>query len=330
MPNVIEENFDYTYPGQMALDMFYAPSIQTPEINALFTPRTGIKSKQQLPTPQVLSKIVRKYTNCGTYSSSGGPVDISNRTIEVDDFEFRVDQCSDTFEQSVLEQLLPDGVRANEIGQRLRQVMLNLVLDSVRRDNFRILSFGDKASASEDYDVTDGLFRRLVDDLTPVDTISALNQTNGSKAINYLRNAFEGADAVLAQLPPAQRKFYVTRNVFENYVTNLEEKGNARDGVLLVQEGIQRAFFRGVEILPVYAWDAALADGDNPFNTVFNTAIIYTTAQNHIVGLENAANQGQTELWYEKKDRTYYAQGRYRMGYQYLHPGLQTISYGTV
>ena len=334
MANAIQTNFNYTYPGELSLEMFYAPSVQTPDITKLFTVRTGIKSKQQLATPQVLSKIVKAYNNTGSYAGTGSPVDLTNRTIEVDDFEFRVDQRADQFEQTVLEQLLPDGVRANELGPQLRQIMVNVVLDAVRRDNFRIFSFGDKTAADANYNMTDGLFRKLIDGVGSgvirPDDITALGSSATTKAVAYLRNAYAQADAILAQVEPAKKKFFVTRNIFENYITNLEEKGNARDGVLLVQEGIQRAFFRGIEVVPVYSWEPSLADTDNPFNTVLNTAIVYTTAENHIVGVENAANQGEVELWYERKDRKFYAQGRYRMGYQYLHDGLQTISYGIV
>jgi len=341
MANLISTDFDYIYPGKVSTEVFYKPSVETPDILQLFTVRSGIKSKEQLNRIAPLSKITKAYSGCGstfTETGSTNPVNVDNQTLEVDEFEFRLSQCPDTFNDTILEELKNSGVRANDLsGTTLQTIAQRVILDALRRDNFRHFSFGDKAASSSDYNVTDGLFRRLFDGASAyvqeVDDISTLNQSTNTRAIDYFRNLWEGAESILAQLPSAQKKLFVTRNVFDNYLTNLEDKSNTDQGVKYVQDGIQRAFFRGVEVVPIYAWDDFLADADNPFNSgveSFNTAIVYTTPQNHIIGVERAADQGNVEQWYEKKDRTYYFQGQYNMGYNYLQDDLQAYSVGTV
>jgi hypothetical protein len=47
-------------------------------------------------------------------------------------------------------------------------------------------------------------------------------------------------------------------------------------GTCLAPNGIPTPYYRGIEVVPIYAWDADLADAANPFNGVMNTAILYT------------------------------------------------------
>ena len=118
--------------------------------------------------------------------------------------------------------------------------------------------------------------------------------------------------------------------MFENYLKNLESTTNTDAGYMLVTNGIPTPYYRGIEVVPIYAWDNDLADAANPFNGVMNTAILYTTPANHIIGVDRSSNLGNVSSWYEKKDRLMYFEGAYKMGYNYLLGDLQAISYGTV
>jgi antibiotic biosynthesis monooxygenase (ABM) superfamily enzyme len=56
--------------------------------------------------------------------------------------------------------------------------------------------------------------------------------------------------------------------------------------------------------------------------------IIYTTPDNHWIGVSQAADIDGINAWYEKKDRTYYIENQFKLGYQYAHCDLQVVSYG--
>jgi hypothetical protein len=85
--------------------------------------------------------------------------------------------------------------------------------------------------------------------------------------------------------------------------------------------------YRGISIMPIYAWDDALNKPGNPLFGTVEHLILYTTKINHAVGMDVAADAEKISGWYERKDRKYYVEGFYRMGYNYIHCDLQTIGY---
>jgi hypothetical protein len=334
MANATTQSFDYTYDGLIQIPFEYAPTVNTPDFLRLFTVKQQIKTKQQYPIAAALSKIVKKYSGCAITTS--GSADVSNRTVETCEMQFRLEQCKDAFDGTVYAQeTIPDGISAFELGNVITGLISNLVSDALRRDNFRIFSWGDVDDADDDYNQCDGLWRKLIDgealyDVKKVEGIATLNQTDGTRAIDYFERLYTGAEIVLKQLPANEKKLFVTGNVFENYLKNLESTTNTDAGYMLVTNGIPTPYYRGIEVVPIYAWDNDLADAANPFNGVMNTAILYTTPANHIIGVDRSSNLGNVSSWYEKKDSLMYFEGAYKMGYNYLLGDLQAISYGTV
>jgi len=334
MANLITDNFDYTYDGQISEEIFYAPSIQTPEITQLFRVLTGVNYKRQLTLTNSLSKIVKADAGCNV--SSSGSFVLDNRTLEVCDMYFRVEQCFSEFSANWLVEKLPEGMNKAELGSFITTIAETEVLDALRRDNFRILSFGDTDAGSADYSQCDGLWKRLIAgeatyDVEKIDAITVLNQTDGTRALDYLRNIYNGSKTVLKQVPANQKIILVTGNVYENLMTTYEDKALDGGGLTArVEEGVTQLMFRGIDVSPVYAWDSALTDVDNPFAATFDTAILYTEKNNHVVGLQQANNLQQVQQWYEKKDRLVYWDGSYKMGYNFVHGDLTSISYGVL
>jgi hypothetical protein len=86
---------------------------------------------------------------------------------------------------------------------------------------------GDEDDADADYNQCDGLWRKLIDgealyDVKKVEGIATLNQTDGTRAIDYFERLYTEAEIVLKQVPVNEKKLFVTGNVFENYIKNLE------------------------------------------------------------------------------------------------------------
>ena len=185
----VTPNFDFVYPGKYSMDEIYHPSIDTPEITSLFTIKNGIKSGMHVPVVGVLSKIVKAYSSCG--DNPTGQSYITNCKIETHEMKVHFQQCKDDFESHFLEDWLDDGLAGRELSTKLRSVINNLVLDAMRRDNFRILSFGDLTALSTDYNQMDGLWTWIIANTSDycVPRINTLGTGNlaGGTALTVLR-----------------------------------------------------------------------------------------------------------------------------------------------
>ena len=316
----VSPNFDFVYPGKMSLDEIYHPSIDTPEIRQLFTIRNGIKSGMQIPVVGVLSKIVKAYQSCG--DNPAGQSYITNCKIETHEMKVHFQQCKDEFESHFLEDWLDDGLAGRELSTKLRGVLNGLVLDAMRRDNFRILSFGDLTAVSNDYNQMDGLWTWIIANTTDycvprINTLGTGNLAAGT-ALTVLRELYEGAAIVLKQLPNNQKGFYVTGSLWENLLSSYESNTTGSDAQFaLLQRGPDNSLtFRGIQVYPYYAWDNDLADLANPLNGTVEHLALYTTPSVHIAGMARESDMGQVRGYFWEENETYNLKAQYKMGYQ--------------
>lgn len=333
MSNIINPNYSYTYDGNLNTEVFIKPAVLHPDILQIFRVIPGIKYKQQLNIGFPLGKTVKGAQGCGDLSVTGDAVEIQNRELEVCRLEMYLEQCSDTFEATILGELLRSGVdAANLTGTQLGAIINGLIIDSLRREVFRIFSFGDTTSPAgpaDYYNVCDGLWTRMFDgvasyDVTEVNgSISSLSATD---AKNYLQALYTGAPIILKQIPAARKKFFVTGNVYEALMAYYENNANAGGFVVREENGVTMLRYRGIEVVGIYAWDDWI-DTDNLGN---NTRLLYTAPDNHVIGIEESRNQGRVQAWYDQNTKFNKFRGEFRLGYNYLHGGLQAISYGNV
>lgn len=323
-------NFDFVYPGQYSLNEIYHPAVMTPDIQQLFTFRPNIKSGQQIPVVGVLEDIVKAYVTCG--GSAVGSDIITNCKIETNPLYVHFEQCKDEFESHFLEDWLDDGLSGRELSAKLRGVINNLVLDAMKRDNFRIISFGDTTSLSTKYNQLDGLWTQAIANSTQycfkqVDSIGAVNLTSG-QALTLLRNLYEGADITLKQIPNAQKGFYVTGSVYENLLSSYESNATGSDAQFgMLQKGPNGVLtFRGIPVYPYYAWDQALLDPLCPIFGLANHLILYTTPSIHILGMAKQSDMDQIRGYFWEEDEKYHVKGMYKLGYKACLCELAAIS----
>lgn len=338
MANTLNPNFDYTYDGVLATQLFYDPIVSHPDIRQLFTVRR-VRFKEQLPIVAALGKVLQGAQGCGTLSTTADAVNITNRTIETCPGEFYLEQCADTFEQTVLDEAQRTGESWYDmLGTPLGRAVQRVINDSAAQDVFRVFSFGDTTSPAGDpsyYGWCDGMWTRLFAGessyaVKKVDSISTLDQSDGTRALDYLRNLHEQADIVLKQIPESRKRFFVTGNVYENLMTTYENLASTGGGLTAkIENGVTSLMFRGIPVVPVYAWDKWI-DIDNLGN---NTRIIYTTPENHVAGLLDpgvGGSQVTFRQWFDPNTNYNKFFGRFHIGYNYIHDELQAISYGNV
>jgi hypothetical protein len=92
-------------------------------------------------------------------------------------------------------------------------------------------------------------------------------------------------------------------------------------------KGLSFLTYKGIPVRPIGLWDTFLAESDNPLFAVTRHLILLTIKENHILGVENGADLNKLEGWYERKDRKFYYEADFKLGYNYLHCDLQTIMY---
>lgn len=339
--SIVGVEFDYTYNGQLSTDVLFKPTVNTPAISDLMRITQGFKYKQQIPLVNQLQKIVKAYTSCGRNFEDG--IDITNTTLQLTPLELNMQWCKDDFESMLLvgnnlaEEFLRQGIEEfDPSGTQIQTIIDDLVNDAMRRDTFRIFSFGDTNDANPDYNQLDGLWPQLIAD-SGSGASYCVNQavdftdaplTDG-QALASLKQIYEESAIILKQIPNNMKYFAVTGSVYENLLSSYEANvnGTERQFLNLVQgQGDQgdSLMYRGIPVNPIYAWDSALQDPDNP---LFGRRhlILYTTRDNHVAGFDRQSDSERIAGWYERKDRKYYVEGFYRMGYTYIHCDLQTI-----
>lgn len=338
MANALNTNFNYTYNGTLLTEVFFKPTVGTPALDSLFRILPGSKFKIQMPTLQELNDIIVSGTDCER--TARGSVDLTNQTLELKPLKFFLEECAETFEGNVgnilAEQWFKTGADVNDIsGTDLQRTINQLIEDAARRNLFKIASFGDTNSGSDKYDQLDGLWTTLLAN-DGSGTSYCVNKVasfgtgslSAGEALSALEAAYEGADEILDQIPESEKRFYVTRSVYDNYFNSLQSATTGSDNqVTYTQDGIPVLRYRGVVVEKISAWDKFLRETDNPLNGTVEHLLLYTTKQNHVLGVENSGDLNRIRGWYSIDDDKYRFDGKMRVGYNYIHCDLQTIAY---
>ncbi len=329
-------DFDYTYNGKLSTEVLFKPTVGTPAISDFFTIYPQLKYGTKIPLLLPLEKVVKKYTSCARTFTDG--MNITNTEMTLTQLEVNMEWCKDDFEGLVGNVLAEDWLRSgveefNPEGTQIQRIIDEHVADAVRRDNFRIFSFGDTGAGSDDYSQLDGLWTTLIANsgeggsycVNKTSSLGTGNLADGA-ALAALEAAYTQSAIILKQMP--DRYFAVTGSVYENLMKSYESNMNGTEkqftNLVMGQDSLT---YRGVPVIAVYAWDNDLQDTDNPLNGTVEHLILYTVKANHAVGVDVLADAEKISGWYERKDRRYYIEGFQRLGYNYIHCDLQSIAF---
>jgi len=342
MASALETNFNYTYPGILSTEVFFKPTEDSPALSDMAIIDQGIAYKKQYNVLPSLDKILKPYDGCARTSS--GTQDITNKTLEVKEFEFNLEWCKDDFTNYLTssynylaQEFLKTGVASfDPSGTPVATIVNKLIEDAVRRDVFRRICFGDTTSVSADYDTIDGIWTSLIGDagtsssycVKKTSTSMGTAALSSGEALANLEAAYIESSNLLKAVPTSKKAFFVTGSVWDNYFNSLAAVGGVTEQAYsaLVQ-GAANITYKGIPVVPVRIWDTMLADASNPLNATTAHMILYTTKDNHRIGVESSSDLSKVEGWYERKERKFYFEGDMKFGYTYLHCDLQTIAY---
>jgi len=328
MANVANKGTFATYSGANLNEIFYEPVFRSDDIMRNYRVLPNVKHKMNVFTSAALTKIVQKYTGCSATSGST-QFDIDEKTITAGRMRVALEQCTDEFFGTYIEEMYRSGVDVMNLeGTQLADAIVNRAVKGIAQDVVRLAWGGDDSTAN--YQGVTGWMKLMGDNATveaAKSTVTVVNPAapTAAEAISLIRKAYDAAPAALQQVPAADKKIFVTPKTYNAYMQNLEGTSadlaitNQQDGLLVVK-------FRGVELVPMYEWDTILADL-NPTIMKSGThegteGLCYCAVENLIIGSDVTDPEGSFKVFYDDLEEKMFFRGYFKLGVQFLYPSL--------
>ena len=329
MANVADKGTFATYNGASLNELFYEPVFRSDDIMSNYRVIPNVKHKMNVYTSAALTKIVEPYTACSATSGST-QFDIDNKTITAGRCRVALEQCTDEFFGTYIEEMYRNGVDVMNVeGTQLGDAIVNRAVKGIAQDVVRLAWGGDTAAAAG-YTAFDGWMKLMGADATVLAArteLSAVAPTapTAGESLSLLRQMYDDAPAALQQVASSDKKIFVTPKTYNSYLSNLEGTSadlaitNQQDGLLVVK-------FRGVELVPVYEWDTILADTDPAMflrGGVNGTeGACYCAVENLIIGSDVTDPEGSFKVFYDDLEEKMFFRGYFKLGVQFLYPSL--------
>jgi hypothetical protein len=320
-------DLDYTYNGQEVFDVLLEPALQNEDILKMFNVLTNIRSKRQMITADQFGRV--SFAGDGTCDipTPVGSTVLKNRTLETGEVQIYMTQCAREFSEVLAEEALNTGIEIYDLSQTEinNKIILPLLQEAAKRDLFYLISFGDLDSADELLSAAHGLWPTLIDGVDDYTVIDAEVTFNAILEEDEALEAFEKMWSLAPQKLKAMKDkivLAVTGSLYDNYEKSLRDKG-IDNGWTRLQEGTPSLKFNGIEVVPMRGWDNGIAEFelDNPHRALL------TVKENHYIGVEDMKKTATLSFFYDRNSRLNKYEGRYRVGYQFVHKDLQVIAY---
>jgi hypothetical protein len=327
MANVANKGTFATYGGANLNEIFYEPVFRSDDLMRNYRVIPNVKHKMNVYTSAALTKIVDPYTACSATSGST-QFNIENKTITAGRCRVALEQCTDEFFGTYIEEMYRNGVDVMNLeGTQLADAIVNRAVKGIGSDVVRLAWGGD--SSTSGYTAFDGWMKLMGADAT---VLAARTEYAGTEAaptaadaIGLIRTMYDNAPANLQQVPSGDKKIFVTPKIFNAYLANLE--GSSADLAIVNQvDGLRRVMFRGVEIVPMYEWDTILSD-TNPTmfekgGTNYTNGACYCATENLIIGSDVTDPEGSFKVFYDDLEEKMFFRGYFKLGVQFLYPSL--------
>lgn len=329
MPDVLNVQ-DTTWCGQQASEIFYKPAFRAGGItDQFFLIVPNIKSRRQMVLDEQLQYIVQISDACAR-TPNGEVINLSEKFLEVCPLKINLDQCAKNLEEKFTEEWLRTGNSLFDItGTAVEDYIIRKVTEALALDLWRIIWFGDTASDDERYNVCDGFWTRIFASVGEYDTdIKRVTVAEGAlgecAALDYLRQVYEGASDLLNEVPENQKYFMLTRSMYDNYRTCLEERCCGDRGTILLEDGRTQFFFRGIPVYLAPGWDRYIR---NDLNNEFPHRIVYATYQSLAVGSDELSDTTTVEVLYNPYEKNNQIDAEFKLGTQIPYNELVAVAY---
>ena len=344
--SILETNLNYTWNGILDTDIFFKPTLGTPALADLCTVDLGASHLKRYHIAPTASKVLKPYTGCDQ-AVTGTSLDITSKFIQIKPFRMKEKWCKDDFTNQLsgsynelAQQWLKTGNASfDPAGTPVDRIIVNLLKDALRRDVFRRISFGDTTSSNADYNQIDGYWQSLIDQsgasnycVYRAGSALGTGALAGGTALTALEAVFTGSNILLKQggIDKGRAKFFVTRSIWENLYASYAANGAVTEIAMgnLINGISGQMTYKGIPVVPVNAWDADLADSNNPLSSTTRHLISFTVPDNHIIGVENTGDLGAIKSWFSDDDNVRYYSAQMSFGFLgAMHCELTTVAY---
>lgn len=322
-----------TWCGKQAEEILIKPTFLVPELEELMDVRIGIKSKEQLLFDEILENILQLDTGCGR-TPTGSVVNVSEKFIDLCFVKANLDQCVKNLRSKFTEMWRRgSGLDSNELEGKLLAYVQEKVQDAVRIDINKVAWFGNTLLSATDPNrplyVCDGFWTRFIASVNAYGITRAHtfgDTLDDCEAITAFRAMWTQRSAIFKSLMKrnkAEFKLPVTSSVWENYQTCLEEKCCGDRGVIRMENGDERLFFRGVEVIEMPEWDRTIEDFSLSFP---HRAALYHRPQ-LILGTDSLSEMNQLKIIYNPFNENNQIDAQFVMGTQFGYPELIIVAY---
>jgi len=327
MANVALDNISATYSGANFSTLFLEPIFRDSDLMQ-FRVIPNVKHKMNLYTADALSCIVQKYTGCGDAES--GSFNVNDKVITAGRMRVAVSQCQEAFFGTYLEESFRNGINVFDLqGTELADTIMQNVRNGISQDVVKLAWFGDTGYSGDDsacYDSTDGWWK-LFKANTEIGTTRKIAIANSGAfatgdAIVALRAMWSSAPSALQGVDNRDKAIYVSRVIYDDYLTSLENLGNA-EGFSQLVDGSVKVYFRGVEVIPMYIWDTATTQ----MSIADDVMAAYVAKQNLAVGTDTTDPEGEMKMFYDDLTEKVYVRAYFKLGVQFLHESLVQVGY---
>lgn len=326
MANIIDNNV--TWCGQQATEVLLKPTFFNPGLTFTFDVLGDIKSTRQLALDDNIEDVVRTSSGCGR-DVAGGPISIDPKVITLCDLKVNLDQCAKDLKNSFMEEMLRQGNDIFDLtGTDLENYILVKSQNALENDVPKIAWFGDTTLAGSypTIGACDGVWKRLIAGVSEYDVERGYtfgDTLSDCEALDALRATYEGASDLLDSLPENQKHILVTRSVYNNYLTCLEERCCGDRGTILMEDGRTTLTFRGIPVIKMSQWDRWISNYGlgNPHR------LMYTTKTNLVIGTDLFSDTNTLEFWYDRPVQLNHIDAEFSMGTQYKYGELTSIAY---
>jgi hypothetical protein len=295
----------------------------------LFTVMPNVYAKERLIFMQHMTKILQKDIGCKF--NPKGSADMYDRWIETEPVKANVEICADQFKNHIIgENWLKTGTADNDLtGTQIASLLISLVRDAVPEDCKKLFWFGNKASTDDFFNCMDGLWpvhlkNLAVNHLAPyVDTNSGTALGAGD-ALALLKEMYNSQANVLAGLPDSEKRFYVTKSIYQQYFDDTANLGGGDAGRFQILNGQNVLVYRGIPVVQDVTWDDHQT---NELGQPNSHLALLTIPKNLVMATDFVGDKNKIEFWYDRKDEVNLQKAKFKLGANVVHGAFLVIGF---
>lgn len=331
--NVADNALGAGYSGANFNEMFLQPVFTDENIMANYRVIPNVRHTLNLYKADPLSCVVQSYDGCDDTDYVGKDFNVNMRTITAGRMRVALEQCQDEFFGTYIEESYRAGLDVfNLSGTDLMNTIMTNVKRSITNDLVNLAWFGDTGAGetSECLNSTKGFLHHMLSGTAVPVTTWANGALAANDAVDIMRDVMEDSDPALLAMASNEKVFWVSPNVFFNYVAsveNLTATGFGGDLSLMRGEDGKAIYtFRGIEVRPMYSWTANLASA-NAWSSTANQLVVLGAKKNFVLGTDTNAPENQLRFWYDEYREKMIIRSYFKFGTQFVHPSLISWAY---